>query len=252
MIDSSVHNTLAFPDLLRLIEERTGAFCAAIASAPDLGAPVPTCPGWTLYDLVQHLSDGRRKWAEIVAAGPADAPPARTQVEAPREDLVAWMTESSRLLVDALKESGPDRACWAWWSDSQAPATAGAAARHQLQEIAVHTYDAQLTIGAAQPLPDEVALDGVDEFQTTCVATTSAWPHEPAIVDYHTTEGRSWRVTLDAGGARVGEVEGTADASLSGTASELVLAFYGRKPVEELKLEGDARVFDRLISWEPA
>ncbi|WP_258950456.1 hypothetical protein [Lentzea californiensis] len=34
-------------------------------------------------------------------------------------------------------------------------------------------------------------------------------------------------------------------------ACELVLAFYGRKPVEELELESDARVFGRLISWGP-
>jgi hypothetical protein len=39
----------------------------------------------------------------------------------------------------------------------------------------VHTYDAQLAVGAAQPLPVEVALDGVEEFQLTCCATTSAW-----------------------------------------------------------------------------
>ncbi|RDI22295.1 uncharacterized protein (TIGR03083 family) [Lentzea flaviverrucosa] len=252
MIDSGVHNTLAFPDLLRLIEERTTAFTTAIASAPDLDAPVPTCPGWTLYDLVQHLGDGRRKWAEIVAAGPADAPPARTPVEAPRENLVAWMTESTRLLIDALEESGPDRDCWAWWSDFQSPRTTGTAARHQLQEIAVHTYDAQLTIGAAQPLPAEVALDGVEEFQTTCVATTSPWPHEPAIVDYHASEGLSLRVTLDAGGARVGDVPGTADTTFSGTASDLVLAFYGRKTGDDLEVEGDQRTFDRLVAWEPA
>ncbi|MGW3046285.1 ferredoxin, partial [Kitasatospora sp. NPDC001159] len=31
--------------------------------------------------------------------------------------------------------------------------------------------------------PDEVALDGVDEFLSTCCATTSPWPHEPAVVD---------------------------------------------------------------------
>ena len=40
-------------------------------------------------------------------------------------------------------------------------------------------------MGAPQPLPDEVALDGVDEFLTTCVATTAAWPHKPAVIDYH-------------------------------------------------------------------
>ena len=67
----------------------------------------------------------------------------------------------------------------------------------------MHTYDAQLTVGAPQPLPDEVALDGVDEFLSTCCATTSAWPHEPAVVDYHATEGRSWRLRLSADGARI-------------------------------------------------
>ena len=66
----------------------------------------------------------------------------------------------------------------------------------------MHTYDAQLTVGAPQPLPDEVALDGVDEFLSTCCATTVAWPHEPAVVDYHATEGRSWRLRLSADGAR--------------------------------------------------
>ncbi|MEU6090738.1 hypothetical protein ABZ865_28805 [Streptomyces sp. NPDC047085] len=57
----------------------------------------------------------------------------------------------------------------------------------------MHTYDAQLAPGAPQPLPDEVALDGVEEFPSTFCTTTEAWPHEPAAVDYHATEGRSWR-----------------------------------------------------------
>src|SRR5439155_1464951 len=86
---------------------------------------------------------------------------------------------------------------------SQSPQTCGAVARHQLQEIAVHTYDAQATLGTPQPLPGEVALDGVEEFQFTCCATTTAWPHEPAVVDYHATEGRSWRLWPSAVGAAV-------------------------------------------------
>jgi hypothetical protein len=77
---------------------------------------------------------------------------------------------------------------------SQSPQTCGAVARHQVQEMAVHTYDAQMALGAPQPLPDVVALDGVEEFQFTCCATASAWPHEPAVVDYHASEGRSWRL----------------------------------------------------------
>jgi uncharacterized protein (TIGR03083 family) len=263
-----VEKTLEFPVLLRLIDERSTAFRAAVASAPSLDVQVPTCPEWTLFDLVQHLGEGRRSWAATVAAGPtASAKSASEGPAAPREReaLLAWLAASTQQLLDALREAGPERGCWTWWGTSQSPQTCGAVARHQLQEIAVHTYDAQVTVGAPQPLPDEVALDGVEEFLSTCCTTTAAWPHEPAAVDYHATEGRSWRNWLAADGARAarlptpgtmpaaaaGEDPDAADASACGTASELVLAFYGRIPLDSLKLDGDRRLFDLLVAWEP-
>ena len=174
--------------------------------------------------------------------------------------LLAWFAASTQELLDALREAGPDRGCWTWWGPSQSPQTTGAVARHQLQQLAVHTYDAQVAVGAPQPLPDEVALDGVDEFLTTCCATTAAWPHEPAVVDYHATEGRSWRLWLSADGARTarrprrsvaGEGPEAADVSARGTAHELVMFCYGRIPMDSLQLDGDRRIFDQLIAWEP-
>jgi len=250
-----VEETLEFADLLRLMDERSTAFRAAVAPAPSLDVQVPTCPEWTLFDLVQHLGEGRRRWAAIVAAGPADAPPAVPASVAPREReaLLAWFSAATGELLDALRAAGPDRGCWTWWGDSQSPQTAGAVARHQLQQVAVHTYDAQVAVGAPQPLPDEVALDGVDEFLATCCATTSPWPHRPATVDYHATEGRSWRLALSADGARVtrGSAPTAADATAWGTANELVLFFYGRISVDALKHDGDRRVFEQLIAWDP-
>ncbi|MFF3563605.1 maleylpyruvate isomerase family mycothiol-dependent enzyme [Streptomyces sp. NPDC002574] len=253
--------TLEFPDLLRLIDERSTAFRVAVASVPSLDVQVPTCPEWTLFDLVQHMGDGRRAWAATIAAGPdapgKSAPEGAPAVPREREAQVAWLAASTQELLDALREAGPDRGCWTWWGASQSPQTCGAVARHQLQQFAVHTYDAQLTVGAPQPLPDEIALDGVDEFLFTCCSTTAAWPHEPAVVEYHATEGRSWRVRLSADGARIaripaaGEGPDTADASARGTAHELVMALYGRVPLDSLKLDGDRRVFDRLVDWDP-
>ncbi|MEU1009484.1 maleylpyruvate isomerase N-terminal domain-containing protein [Streptomyces sp. NPDC005890] len=169
-----MHKTPEFPDFLRLIDERSTAFRAAVASASGLDVQVPTCPGWTLFDLVQHLGGGQRYWAGIVAAGPADTRPPKPSPEVPREReaLLAWLAESTEHLLSTLREVGPERGCWTWWGSSESPQTAGGVARHQVQEAAVHTYDAQLTLGSAQPLPDEVALDGVE-------ATTSAWPQSP-------------------------------------------------------------------------
>ncbi|MGI5451146.1 maleylpyruvate isomerase N-terminal domain-containing protein [Streptomyces sp. CA-243310] len=263
--------TLEFPVLLRLIDERSTAFRAAVASAPSLDVQVPTCPEWTLFDLAQHIGEGRRDWAATVAAGPASAKSvAEGAPAAPREReaLLAWLAESTEQLLDALREAGPDRGCWAWWETLQSPHTSGAVARHQLQQLAVHTYDAQITVGAPQPLPVEVALDGVDEFLSTCVTTTSAWPHEPAVIDFHASEGRSWRLSLSADGARSARLPDpgtdpagaagqdpdatTAFLSARGTAGELVFILYDRIPIESLKLDGDRRIFEQLSSWDPS
>jgi uncharacterized protein (TIGR03083 family) len=264
-----VHNTLDFPDLLRLIDERSTAVRAAVAAAPSLDVQVPTCPEWTLFDLVQHLGEGRRAWAATIAAGPdaaaKSAPRGGPAAPREREALLAWLAASTQELLDALREAGPDRGCWTWWGKSQSPRTCAAAARRQLHEIAVHTYDAQVTVGAPQPLPDEVALDGVEEFLSTICTTTVAWPYEPAAVDYHATEGRSWRNWLSDDGVRAARLHtpGTmpdtaavedpdaADASARGTANELVLAFYGRIPLDSLKLDGNRRLFDQLVAWDP-
>lgn len=256
--------TLEFPVLLRLIDERSTAFRAAVASAPRLDVQVPTCPEWTLFDLAQHIGEGRRDWAATVAAGPAPAKSAAEGASAApreREALPAWLAESTEQLLDALREAGPDRGCWTWWGASQSPQTCGAVARHQLQQMAVHTYDAQVTVGAPQPLPDEVALDGVEEFLFTCVATTSAWPHKPTAFDFHAGEGHSWRLTVDGDGARSTRIpapgsaadEGldAAGVSVRGTASELVLFVYDRIPADSLQIDGDAGLFDLLRAWEP-
>jgi uncharacterized protein (TIGR03083 family) len=151
---------------------------------------------------VQHLGEVHRFWAAAVNAGPAAAPPAESASEgvetAPRErePLLAWSAASTQQLLDALREAGPNRGCWTWWGTSESPQTSGAVARHQLQEVTVHTYDAQ---------PATAADEGPD----------------------------------------------VAFASARGTAAELVLALYGRIPIDSLQLDGDRRLFDLLRDWDP-
>ena len=274
LVDSTVRNDLPsadlssrdldFDDLLQLVDERSAAFRAAVEAAPDLGAQVPTCPDWTLLDLAEHIGTGRRAWAATVAAGPdatgKAAPADPTPAPRDRAALLEWLAESTRLLLDALAEAGPDRGCWTWWGDSQSPSTCGAVARHQLQEVAVHTYDAELTVHGAASLPADVALDGVEEFLATCNATTSAWPHAAATVDYVVTEGRAWRLHLSGDGARAerlaapagqGGPPEPADVSAHATASDVVLFMYGRRSVEQMPIDGNVEVFDQLIAWVP-
>lgn len=87
----------------------------------------------------------------------------------------------------------------------------------------------------------------------------SAWPHDPAVVEYHAAEGRSWRLRLSHDGARIarlepadGEGDDSPDVFARGTASDLVLFFYGRRPLESLEFGGDRRIFDQLAAWDPS
>ncbi|WP_234350381.1 maleylpyruvate isomerase N-terminal domain-containing protein [Streptomyces sp. WM4235] len=103
-------------------------------------------------------------------------------------------------LLDALRKAGPDRGCRTWWGTSQSPLTCGAVARHRLQEIAVHTYDAQVTAGAPQSLPDAAGRGGNRRCRGVPVhllRDVERWPHTPTAFDFHATEGHSWRLTVD-------------------------------------------------------
>lgn len=136
----------------------------------------------------------------------------------------------------------------------QSPLTAGTVARHRVQESAVHTYDAQLALGAPQPLPDEVAADGMAEFLTTCVATASPWPHKPATLDFRAVEGTVHRLTVDGSGARITVPAPDAEpagVSVLGTASELILFIYDRITADDVRIDGDAELFDKLRDWDP-
>jgi hypothetical protein len=56
---------------------------------------------------------------------------------------------------------------------------------------------------------------------------------------------------LPAPGTAADEDPDSADASLRGTVAELVLALYGRVPLDSLKVNGDRRLFDLLQAWDP-
>jgi uncharacterized protein (TIGR03083 family) len=254
---------LPFSELLRLIEERSVAFRDAISAAPALEAVVPTCPDWTVLDLAHHLGSVHRNWATIVSAGPSGgspedaASPDPADLPADREALLRWSAGATVELLRALDRSGPDTGCWTWWGDSQSPQTSGAVARHQLVEASVHTYDAQVSAVAGQPLPPVVALDGIEEFLSTSCSTTAAWPHDPATVDFLAEEGAAWRLSLSASGAhvrRLDQVVATspgAYASLRGGASDVLLALYGRLDLDALLSQGDRHVFNQLVEWDP-
>jgi uncharacterized protein (TIGR03083 family) len=222
-------------DTLQAIRGDSSRFALAIEGA-DLSGPVPSCPEWSVRDLIGHLGGVQRFWADNVRAGDAGQP-SRHEHPVPTSDdeLVGWMRASTEELLGALGESSEAAPCWTWWS---APRTCGAVARHQAQEAAVHRWDAEASVGDASPLDAAVADDGVAEFLEVMLGSASS-----------TMPGSVSLVADDTGGEWiVGDQRGP-HAVVRASASDLVLLLYGRLPqsADGIKIEGEAALLGELL-----
>lgn len=206
---------------------------ADLAVHGDLTKPVPSCPGWTLHDLVDHLGEVQRFWAENVrAADPGSPWPG--EVSPADSDVAGWMRECTAALLDALRAAGDDAPCWTWWGE---PQSVEAVKRHQVQEAAVHRWDAEAAIGTPNPLPPDVAHDGVGEFLEIMLGNDAA-----------SVPGTVALASTDTGGRWVVGSDDVPVAEISGTASDLVLSLYRRVGPSALSVTGDNAVTTAFLA----
>ncbi|MEU7436080.1 maleylpyruvate isomerase family mycothiol-dependent enzyme [Streptomyces sioyaensis] len=242
--------TPAFEDLLSLVQDRSAALRSSVAGSPDLDVRVPSCPDWSLRDLVEHVTEVHRFWAAAVAAGLSEKPPTVASADGTLSaDLLARSAAATEELIAALRAAGPAAGCWTWWGDSGIPMTSGAVARHQVQEAAVHAFDAQLATGTPQPIPAVVALDGIAEFIRLSHGTARPWPHEPVRIGLHSAEGASWLIDLTNAGSHLIEGHHETHVGLHGSASNLLLTLHGRLPLDSVRSEGDRTILENLLNW---
>jgi uncharacterized protein (TIGR03083 family) len=252
-----------YGEMLANIEERTAAMQVAIAGADDRNLSVPDCPGWTLGDLMKHVGVVQREWAAAVPGEPL--PPAVAAADAVNEGgLTWWLQRSTYLLTHALRTAGPQVATGMRWYSGGPPMTGHDVARRQMQEAAVHAYDAQLTVRREQLLANDVAVDGIDEFLRRRLAARGPWPYRPARVEvealvmpgagppaglersYHIT----WLLDLDGDGARVTAGErGEPAVRVGGPAGDVLLLLYRRTPYHRASVHGNERLFAALLDW---
>jgi len=224
---------------------------ARLAALPvdALDRPVPSCPGWTVEDLVSHVGRVHRWAARHLAAapgqperGPRSDPPAGPSI-------LDWYQASLDLLLAELDRHHPDEPVHSFIG----PATAAFWARRQAHELAVHRWDADAALGdEPTPIAAPLAADGVDEWLSVFVPRFLARRDEPvpaelvgASVHLHgTDEGQTepaeWLLRLTPDGAEVARVHAKGDAALRGPASDLLLAVWHRVPLERLDVVGDA------------
>src|SRR5687767_7014823 len=119
---------------------------AALAEAARLGldAPVPSCPGWSVADLVEHTGRVHRSVTRRVRNLETERHPAADIALPPRPELAGWFQSGADALARVLEAAQPDAQVWNW---SVTPNLAAFWWRRMAQETAVHRWDGEAAHG---------------------------------------------------------------------------------------------------------
>ncbi|MET9881910.1 maleylpyruvate isomerase family mycothiol-dependent enzyme [Streptomyces sp. NPDC006430] len=252
----------------------------AIADAGDGPLPlVPSCPGWSVSDLLGHLGAVHRFVGRILHDRLSEAPdrtdpalfehpegpaaraawplPEQAPNRGPLPEAVGeWFAEGARRLEGHFRALGPDVPVWTW-SPHTADHTSGFWLRMQTIELAVHRWDAESATGPAVPIHTDIAVDAVPQSFETMAPFRRTWTDAPAgrgeRYRFRRTDGpESWTVTFLGEEVRV-ENGGTdpVDVEAAGTASDLLLFLWQRTPAAALRVTGDEDMLTHYFTLVP-
>lgn len=203
-----------------------------VLQGTDLDTPVPDCGDWRLRDLVLHLGGVHRWAAQVVRTGEKQP---QEQEPVADGDLRAWLRRGADDLRTTLAD--PERATWTF----DGPGTAQFWRRRQAVETAVHRVDAQRVSGVEQPVPDDLAEDGVSEVVEVL---------HPRQVRLGRAQPATCSVRLVAGTGRAWLLgQGPTCATVTGTPSDLLLLLWRRerRRSRAFTVEGDTAALDALL-----
>src|SRR5579863_4338239 len=136
------------------LEIEVGRFASAMSSM-SRDDEIPTCPGWNVVDLAEHLGLIHR-WAEELVRLRSPERIRRERSVADRDTVSPeWIRDGGDRLVATLRQADPDDAMWAWGPDQHVRFWS----RRQLHETLVHRTDLELAAHLDPSVEPVIAID---------------------------------------------------------------------------------------------
>jgi len=240
-------------------QREAAAFEAAArqAAGAEAAPGVPSCPGWTVTDLVLHLGMVHRVVARVIGERmqrpPAPGgdpswlclaeewngwlPPRRAPEGASLPaGLLDWFGAGAAGLAEHFHAAEPGEPVWTWSPDH----SVGFWQRMQAIEAAVHRWDAENAVGTAQPLAADAVAQTFEVMAPWRRAVAKAPPGQGERFLLRRTDGpQTWAVQFEGDTVQLGAPDDQHDIQISGTASDLALFLWQRKVADRLDVQGD-------------
>jgi len=208
-----------------------------------LDADVPCCPGWTVADVVTHVAEVYEHKVRVMAdnAWPDSWPPPGL---ADQEPLGQLADAKAHLFAEFAEHRITDETTTFYAGDR----TIGFWARRMALEVAVHRYDAELAHGEVTAIPDDLALDGIDEVLRATLA--GPWwvqrvsTRHPIGADVAVeSAGHRWVCSAEAKRVTIADdATSPAAATVTGQPAAVFLWLWGRVGDDQVTFEGDQGV----------
>jgi uncharacterized protein (TIGR03083 family) len=222
---------------------------AAAAGRQSPAASVPTCPDWTVRDLVTHVGSGHRYATRVIDEGRTELMPwAASEPPAEQSEWAGWLLTGARGLTGAVHQCGFDSKIWTWQPAHQTP---GFWLRRMLHDEIVHRFDAE----PEGELAPDLAADGIDDMLLvleTIAGPASRRPHlrdlagageTLQLIATDTADRR--QITLVPTGLAWQATESAADVTLTAPITDLLLILNRRRSPAPGQVTGDRALFDR-------
>lgn len=242
----------------------------------DFSTAVPTCPGWSLEQLMRHVGRGDRWCAQMIINKATEILDPRTVPEgkppADRDAAITWLHDGVRVLIDAMHSSGEQTLVWTFLG----PRPAQWWIRRRLYEVVIHRIDAALALGLdgdALNIDPELAAGAVTEWLERVAIQVN---NDPRLTDddrplmagqvlhLHTTDSGvgsvgHWTVRVGHHGMEVEHVfavspeQHQASVTVRGSVRDVLLALVRRKRSDELDVDilGDAQIWQTWLAHTP-
>lgn len=132
---------------------------SASAHSLDPATPVPTCPGWTVWEVLRHLGSVYRSARSWMVEG--GRPQQWQHFPQESQTVHEYVRSGFEALCTELAGHGTDEHAATWWPGDE---TYGFWHRRMVHETTIHRVDIETcSAESLSGVAEDIALDGIDE-----------------------------------------------------------------------------------------